>query len=192
MDTGQAGQRKAVFLDKDGTLIPDIPYNVDPARICLNEGVAEGLRQLAPREYIFIVVSNQAGVAHGYFEIQALQTVKRRIHRLLSRENITLHGFYFCPHHPEGSVVKYTCQCQCRKPQPGMLLQAARDWNIDLTQSWMIGDILHDVEAGNRAGCRAILIDNGNETEWQLTQNRMPAFTAADFRQAASYILAHS
>lgn len=179
---------KAVFIDKDGTLIPDIPYNVQPGLITLENGVVEGLKLLARHGYMLVIISNQAGVARGYFSEAALQPVKEKISGLLRQEGITLHGFYYCPHHPEGKVELYTLNCSCRKPAPGLILRAAADLQINLQASWMVGDILHDVEAGNRAGCRTVLINNGNETEWTGGAYRTPHIIAAGVAEAAALI----
>jgi D-glycero-D-manno-heptose 1,7-bisphosphate phosphatase len=181
--------KKAVFLDKDGTLIPDIPYNVDPDKITLQEGAVEGLKKLSDAGYLLIVISNQAGVAKGYFAEHDLPAVQERLGDMLASENIKLSGFYYCPHHPQGKVERYTMACDCRKPAPGMIIRAAKDFSVDLSSSWMIGDILNDVEAGNAAGCKTILIDNGNETEWVWNKNREPVFRAKDILQAAEFIL---
>jgi D-glycero-D-manno-heptose 1,7-bisphosphate phosphatase len=187
---------KALFLDKDGTLIRDIPYNVDPERITLCEGVADGLRLCAELGYMLIVVSNQPGIAKGYFNESALDNAHRKLIELLNAENIELHAFYYCPHHQDGNVARYSIRCQCRKPAPGLLLQAARDHGIALSDSWMVGDILNDIEAGNRAGCRTILIGNGNETEWDITAARIPDHIVSDVYAAAKIIaradLAHT
>lgn len=179
---------KAIFLDKDGTLIDDVPYNVEPRRITLCSGAGAGLRLLARLDYRFFVVSNQSGIAHGRFQEADLEALVRRLADLLFREQIELEGFYYCPHHPGGSVPAYALECVCRKPSPGMLLTAAREHDIDLRSSWMIGDILHDVEAGNRAGCRTLLIDNGNETEWRLGPRRIPTRIAPDLYSGAVLI----
>lgn len=179
---------KAIFLDKDGTLVDDLPYNVEQSRITLCPGVGAGLRLLARLDYKLFVVTNQDGVAHGYFGESDVEGVAHRLNELLFRERLNLEGFYYCPHHPDGSVVPYARDCHCRKPKPGMLLQAAHDRGIDLHASWMIGDILHDVEAGNRAGCRTLLIDNGNETEWRLGPKRIPTRMAPDLYAAAVLI----
>ncbi|MFL6674837.1 MAG: D-glycero-alpha-D-manno-heptose-1,7-bisphosphate 7-phosphatase [Massilia sp.] len=183
---------KAIFLDKDGTLVDDIPFNVEPRRIALCGGAAAALRLLARLDYRFFVVSNQSGIAHGHFGEDAMAAVIDRVADLLFREQLSLDGFYYCPHHPEGTVPSYAVDCHCRKPQPGMLLKAASDHGIDLRSSWMIGDILHDVEAGNRAGCRTVLIDNGNETEWRLGRHRIPTRMAPDLYAAAVLIARHS
>ncbi len=180
---------KAIFLDKDGTLVDNLPYNVDPRLITLCCGAGAALRLLARFDYRFFVVSNQDGIAHGRFGASAMAGVERRLADLLFREHLTLDGFYFCPHHPGGKVEAYALECTCRKPMPGMLTQAAREHQIDLAASWMVGDILHDVEAGNRAGCRTLLIDNGNETEWRLGPRRIPTRIAPDLYVAALHII---
>jgi D-glycero-D-manno-heptose 1,7-bisphosphate phosphatase len=182
---------KAVFLDKDGTLVDDIPFNVEPRRISLCAGAGPALRLLARLDYRLFVVTNQCGIARGLFGEEAMDAVSDRLADLLFREHLTLEGFYYCPHDPQGSVGRYRFACQCRKPRPGMLLKAASEHGIDLRASWMIGDILHDVEAGTRAGCRTVLIDNGNETEWRLGQARIPTRVAPDLYSAAVLIARH-
>lgn len=182
---------KAIFLDKDGTLVDDLPYNVEPRRIRLVSGAGAALRLLARLDYRFFVVTNQSGIAHGCFGEDAMGPVADRLSDLLFRENLALDGFYYCPHHPLGTVGSYAMVCACRKPSPGMLLKAAHEHDINLRESWMIGDILHDVEAGNRAGCRTLLIDNGNETEWRLGPRRVPTRMAPDLYAAAVLIAAH-
>jgi D,D-heptose 1,7-bisphosphate phosphatase len=183
---------KAIFLDKDGTLVDNVPYNVEPRLITLCSGAGPALRLLARLDYRFFVVSNQDGIAHGRFGEPAMRTVGDRIADLLFREHLSLEAFYYCPHHPEGTVPAYAVNCQCRKPRPGMLLKAASEHDIDLRASWMIGDILHDVEAGNLAGCRTVLIDKGNETEWRLGPGRVPTRMAPDLYSAAVLIASHS
>jgi D-glycero-D-manno-heptose 1,7-bisphosphate phosphatase len=181
--------RRAVFLDKDGTLIEDVPYNVDPRRIRLAKGAAEGLPRLHAAGFRLIVISNQSGVARGFFDEEALGGVRDRLRELLADLGVPLAGFYYCPHHPEGSVPRYALACTCRKPEPGMILAAAREHGIAPEHSWFIGDILDDVEAGHRAGCRAILLDVGNETEWKLSPIRSPEARCADLAEAARFIL---
>jgi len=184
--------RKAVFIDKDGTLIPNIPYNVDPEKITLSDYAITALRMLQDQNFVIVILTNQSGIAKGLFKETDLNWVRHKIERLLSLEKIELAGFYACPHHPDGIIPEYTKTCTCRKPSTGMFLQASTDLSIDLTQSWMIGDILHDVEAGNRAGCKSILINNGNETEWKSGSHRQPTYIAGDLLQAAEFILSNS
>lgn len=181
----------AIFLDKDGTLVQNVPYNVDPMLITLSPGAGTGIRQLFDSGYQLIVVSNQSGVARGLFPEKALVAVRDRLESLLKEEaGAELSGFYYCPHHPDGTVRDYAVPCRCRKPSPGLLIRAAHDLDIDLAHSWMIGDILDDIEAGRRAGCTTILIANGNETEWNLSPMRQPHFIVSNLDEAARTIQA--
>ncbi len=179
---------RAIFLDKDGTLVDAAAHDVEPRRIRLAAGAGPALRLLARLDYRLFVVSNQDGIAHGHVAEEAMQAVGDRLSDLLFRERLTLDGFYYCPHHPEGALARYALACRCRKPHPGMLVRAADEHGIDLAASWMVGDVLHDVEAGNRAGCRTLLIDNGNETEWRLGPGRIPTRMAPDLYAAAVLI----
>lgn len=183
---------KAVFIDKDGTLIPDVPYNVNPDLITITAEVIQGLQLLQSEGYLLIIISNQSGVARGYFPIEALKGVEEKIAELLVEHQIKIDGFYFCPHYTEGSVTEYVMACNCRKPKPGLILQACKDYNVNPAKSWMIGDILNDVEAGNTAGCRTILLNNGNETEWIAGDARTPTYLATGFLKAASFIVNHA
>jgi len=181
---------RTIFLDKDGTLIEDVPHNVNPALLTLTWQAGQGLQLLKQLGYALIVVTNQSGIAHGLFTETALTPVQRRLGELLVQYGVALDGFYYCPHAPDGIINRYAIRCTCRKPMPGMLLRAAREHDIDLADSWMIGDILNDVEAGRRAGCRTVLIDNGNETEWVMSPLRKPHLRASDLYMAATMIAA--
>lgn len=176
---------KAIFIDKDGTLIKDVPYNVNPALIDFEEYAFESLYLLQQKGYYLIIVSNQPGVALRYFKEEELKGVEEEIKNSLLQNKVKLNGFYYCPHAPGEN-------CNCRKPKPGMLLNAAEELQIDLSKSWMIGDILNDVEAGRISGCKTILIDNGNETEWVWNQQRKPDFIANDLKAASGIIMLHS
>lgn len=169
--------RRAIFFDKDGTLVEALPHNVNPRRIALAPGAIAAVGRLAQCGYRIIVVSNQPGVALGHFGHGDLIGVQQRLQHLLP----ALDGFYYCPHGPREG-------CECRKPACGMLTRAARDHEVDLASSWMVGDILDDVEAGRRAGCRTVLIDNGNETEWDLRGWRQPHEKVTALSEAASLI----
>jgi D-glycero-D-manno-heptose 1,7-bisphosphate phosphatase len=183
---------RVVLLDKDGTLVEDVPYNVDPARIRLAPGAAEGARLLHEAGFRLVVVSNQSGVARGHFPEAALAGVEARLRELLARAGAPLDGFLYCPHHPEGAVPEYTRACDCRKPAPGLLLRALKARGADPARSWMVGDILNDVEAGRRAGCRTVLVDAGSETEWALSPERLPHHVVRDLAEAARVIVALS
>jgi len=182
--------RRAVFLDKDGTLIENVPYNVDPLRVMLARDAGRALRALKEHGFLLVVVSNQPGVALARFTLQSLDCVERRIQELLASSAVEIDAFYYCPHLPQAPNVRYAVRCLCRKPQPGLLRQAARGWQIELAQSWLVGDTLDDVEAGNRASCRTVLVDNGNETEWRLGAHRQPHHLVGTLHEAAGLILA--
>jgi histidinol-phosphate phosphatase family protein len=179
-----------VFLDKDGTLIENVPYNVDPRRVVLARGAGAALRGLRARGFRLVVVSNQAGVAMQKFGEHELAVVEQRIQQLLAPSGAAIDAFYYCPHLPNASDARYAMRCLCRKPQPGLLRRAAGELGIDLAASWLVGDILDDVEAGNRAGCRSILICNGNETEWRDGPFRRHFRHARTLREAARLIAA--
>jgi D-glycero-D-manno-heptose 1,7-bisphosphate phosphatase len=181
---------RAVFLDKDGTLIDDVPYNVNPDLITLAKGASEGLPLMRAAGYGVFVVSNQSGVARGYFPEHALVAVEARLRQLLAELGVPLAGFYYCPHHPSGVRPDYALTCECRKPRPGLILRASREHDIDLARSWVVGDKLDDVETGRRAGCETILIDDGHETAWNLSPQRLPHHIATDLAQAACIIAA--
>ena len=149
---------KAVFLDRDGTLIANRHYGSDPDEIELLDGVVEGLLRLRKAGYRLVLVSNQSGVARGYFGEAEVARMHHQLQRMLDTHGAALDGLEYCPHHPEGTVSPYAVECACRKPAPGMLRRAARKHAVNLSASWMVGDIEDDVEAGHRAGARTILI----------------------------------
>ena len=177
---------KAVFFDKDGTLVRDVPYNVNPDLIELNRGAAKIVQTVKAAGFLIFVVSNQSGVARGLFDEADLQAVWAKLNELCA---IEFDGFYFCPHYESGLVERYKIRCDCRKPAAGMLLAAAREHNLDLANSWMIGDVLKDVAAGRAAGCRTILFDNAGEIELLADANCAPHFTVKNLIEAAEIIL---
>lgn len=180
---------KAVFLDKDGTLVEDVPYNVNPDKIRLCAGALEAVQILAAAGYQILIITNQSGIARGYFSETALIPVENYLRQVLATVDVSLAGFYYCPHHPQGVITEFAINCDCRKPSSGLIKKAAKENRINLQQSWMIGDILNDVEAGNIAGCRTILIDNGNETQWQLSKSRLPNYVVNNLLEAAEVIM---
>ena len=179
--------RPAVFVDKDGTLVENVPYNADPALLCFMPAAPEALAALSRAGYAIVVVSNQSGLALGRFtdaEFARLQSALRR--QLRQRTGVVLTDFLFCPHAPGADGAP---ACTCRKPAPGMLLQAARQHRLDLARSWMVGDILDDVEAGRRAGCRTVLLDSGGETVWRRSPLRTPDLQCTDWDDIVHLIL---
>jgi len=144
-----------VFLDRDGTLIRDLAHAADPATVRPLPGVVVALRALQQAGYALVVASNNSGVARGLFTAGEAREMGRRLLAVLARRGVTIDGYYFCPHHPtEGRVPGLDVECDCRKPRPGMLLQAAGELGLDLPASWMVGDLPSDVLAGEAAGTR--------------------------------------
>ncbi|HEX6929416.1 MAG TPA: HAD family hydrolase [Gammaproteobacteria bacterium] len=178
----------AIFLDKDGTLVVDDPYSVDTGTMRLYPEVLPALAAFAAQGYKLFVVSNQPGVAHGYFDTAAVDRVGFALAQRFADSSAPLSGFYYCPHHPDGVRREFAVTCDCRKPAPGLLAKAASEHHVDLSASWMLGDILHDVEAGKRAGCRTILVDRGNETEWDVTGARQPDWVVSDLKSALKHV----
>ncbi|QXL85809.1 HAD family hydrolase [Comamonas sp. NLF-1-9] len=179
-----------IFVDKDGTLVENVPYNVDPDLLKFKPGALRALAALAARGFAIVVVTNQSGVARGYFTRTQLTRLRDALARRLAEEaGVRLKGFHFCPHEPDAHGRP---TCSCRKPRPGMLLEASRMHGIDLERSWMIGDTLDDVEAGRRAGCRTIFYDSGGETRWRMAPLRYPWSLTTDWWDAARLILAQA
>jgi D-glycero-D-manno-heptose 1,7-bisphosphate phosphatase len=152
--------RPAVFLDRDGTLVEEVPYLHEPARVVLQPGVG-ALRRLAAAGHALVVVTNQAGVARGLYDEAAVEAVHRRLAELLAGVGVRLDAVLHCPHHPDGTVPGYARACRCRKPGPGMLEAAAGRLGLDLAASWLIGNHPADVGAARAAGVRPLFVTTG-------------------------------
>jgi D-glycero-D-manno-heptose 1,7-bisphosphate phosphatase len=150
-----------VFLDRDGTLVEEVPYLHDPARVALLGGV-EALAQLAAAGYALVVVTNQAGVARGLYDEAAVGAVHRRLAELLAGAGVRLDAVLHCPHHPDGTVAGYARRCRCRKPGPGMLEAAAGRLGLDLAGSFLIGNHPADVGAAVAAGVTPLYVTTGH------------------------------
>src|SRR3954451_530671 len=151
-------RRPVVFIDKEGTLIEDLPYNVDPARVRFAPGSRDAVRLLGAAGLDLVIVTNQSGVARGYFDEADLDVLGRHLEREVAALGGRLAGFYACPHLPDGTVEAFAIDCTCRKPAPGMIERAAAEVGADTRRSWFIGDTWMDVAAGAAAGCRTILV----------------------------------
>ncbi len=157
---------KAVFLDRDGVIneliyypehgVIDSPFTAGQFKLL--PGVAEAIRKFHERGFKVIIVSNQPGIAKGHFSKETFAEIRQRMRNEFSREEIFIDGEYYCLHHSEAKIEKFKVDCKCRKPKPGMLLRAAKDMGLDLSQSWMIGDGLTDIQAGKSAGAKTILL----------------------------------
>lgn len=173
-----------VFLDRDGTLIREKNYLKDPDEVELLPGVAEGLKMLQDEGAVLVIVSNQSGVARGFFGVDAVEAVNRRTLQLLADQDVVITNVYYCPHHPDE-------QCLCRKPEPGMLIEAAEASGLDLHSAFMIGDKRADVGAGKNAGTRTILLLTGHgQTEAAAPDGPSADYVAENFSAAAAWILA--
>ncbi|WP_053729068.1 D-glycero-alpha-D-manno-heptose-1,7-bisphosphate 7-phosphatase [Streptomyces sp. WM6378] len=151
-------RRPAVFLDRDGTLTEPRHYPSRPEDLVLQADIGPPLRALQRYGFALIVVTNQSGLARGLIDEVAIAPMHRRLRELLARHRVQLDGIYLCPHHPGGTVPRFSIACSCRKPAPGMLHQAAGDLGCDLSSSWMVGDSVCDIEAGHGAGTRTALV----------------------------------
>lgn len=140
--------KKAFFLDRDGVIIEQVEYLKDPDEVRLIPGAAEALKLIHQSGFLAVVVSNQSGIARKKFTFDELMAVQARMYSLLAEQGEKIDGFYYCPHDP------HVESCPCRKPKPGMILQAARELGIDVASSFMIGDRPADIETGLNAGCR--------------------------------------
>lgn len=179
---------KAVFLDRDDTVIHDTGYISEPGQVKLITGVPHALWQLKKMGFLVIIVSNQSGVARGLITIEQLEEVHRRMNDLLASEGVYPDGLYYCPYHPEGTVEPYNHDSDLRKPKPGMLLLAAKEKQIDLSQSWMVGDSYRDIAAGQAAGCHTILVDVPGKPRVKQADEPEPERKAVNLREAVNII----
>lgn len=170
---------KAVFLDRDDTISRDVPYCSRPEDLELLPMAAQAIRLLNENGFTVVVVTNQSGIARGYFTEETLGLIHQKMRRDLEAQGAFIDAIYYCPHHPDEG-------CECRKPSPTMVLQAARELDIELAQSYVIGDSEMDVEMGRRAGCKTVLVSPAGEA----TAGKQQAdFVAGDIYQAASWVI---
>jgi len=154
MPKAKDGGRRAVFLDRDGTVCVLVDYLQDPDDVELLPGSAEAIKILNDTGFLVVIITNQSALARGYFTEAVLETVHERMHRLLEKAGAHIDAIYFCPHHPDD-------KCGCRKPEPGLVLRSSKELGVDLSRSFMVGDKIADVTAGKSAGCKGILVLTG-------------------------------
>jgi D-glycero-D-manno-heptose 1,7-bisphosphate phosphatase len=184
----------AVFLDRDGTINEEVNYLGDPALLKLTPGAAKAIHLLNAHNIPVIVVTNQAGIARGYFNEAQMHLVHQALDLILAPDNAKIDAYYFCPHHPTAGIGEYKINCSCRKPEPGMLHQAAQDLHLDLSQSYLVGDKLTDIQAGNLAGCQTVLVETGYgkaESKTQQEEIKIDRI-CSDLLNAIDWILAQS
>ncbi|MEG3857519.1 D-glycero-alpha-D-manno-heptose-1,7-bisphosphate 7-phosphatase [Microcoleus sp. herbarium12] len=165
---------EAILCDRDGTLIQDCHFLSSPDQIEWIPGVLAALKILNNLEIKVLVLTNQSGVARGYFKSDAVEAVNDRMRRDAEAASGAIADFYFCPHHPKGQVIQYSCVCECRKPKPGMFLQAIADRNLDPSRCWAIGDRLRDLEPGLQLGMKAFLVQTGYGIQEQQELSKSP------------------
>jgi D-glycero-D-manno-heptose 1,7-bisphosphate phosphatase len=179
---------KAIFLDRDGTLIEDPGYLNDPEMVKPLPGAAEALVHLKKLGYKLVVVSNQSGVARGIVKEETLTRITDRMKQLFGNQGVYIDRIYYCPYHPDGVIEKYRKESDDRKPMPGMFLRAAKEMDIDLARSWSIGDSYRDMEAGKRVGCRTILLNSPQEPKKPGPNDVRPDFEAVNMKEAANIV----
>ncbi|WP_047382998.1 D-glycero-beta-D-manno-heptose 1,7-bisphosphate 7-phosphatase [Cetobacterium sp. ZWU0022] len=176
--------RKVIFLDRDGTINIEKSYLHKWEDFEFEINVIEGLKALKSLGYEFIVVTNQSGIARGYYTEEDLKTLNSEMVKKLNEYDIDILECYYCPHHPEKGLEEYKKSCDCRKPNPGMLLEGIKKYNIDVKNSFMIGDKKSDLEAGKNAGLKSILILTGYgkkvekevESEYLIAQDLLDVY----------------
>ncbi len=186
------GKNKAVFLDRDGTINEEVEYLSDLKKFKLFPKVAPAIKLLNDYGFKAIVITNQAGVARGYFGKDKVEKIHQEMKRQLREKGAHLDRIYYCPHHPTEGMGKYKKNCWCRKPNPGMLEKAAKDFDLDLGRSYVIGDQLTDIKLGNNAGCQTVLVLTGYGKESCRKKGDCEVrvnFVADDLEKAVVWIL---
>jgi len=175
---------KAVFIDRDGTINVNVEYLDNPNNLKIYPGVAEGLKLLKENGFKIIVITNQSGIARGYFTKETLEKIHERMKSELLKKNASIDGIYYCPHHPDDN-------CECRKPQTGLFKKAFNDFNIDPSKSFIIGDRMLDIEAGYKMGLKTVLVPEDKEkVEKEMkASNIKPDFVCKNFYLGVRCIL---
>lgn len=186
--------RRAVFMDRDGTVADEVGYVNHASRLRLLPGSAAALRRVREAGLLCVVVTNQSGVARDYFEETVVNQANERFRELLAAEGASVDAIYYCPHHPTEGSPPYVRECDCRKPATGLIFRAAEDLNVDLRSSYMIGDHFSDIECGQRAGAKTVLLLTGHGKDAMGKRQqwpRPPSHIAADLYDAVQWVLNH-
>ncbi len=182
-------RRPAIFLDRDGTIIELRDYLRSLDEIVLLPRAAEGLKLLADAGYLLIIITNQSGVARGYFDEEFVRAANDKLNEMLERRGVAIDAVYYCPHHPMYGSEGYKVDCNCRKPKPGMISKAAADFDIDLRRSWVIGDNEPDIKLAANAGLRSVLVRTGYGGALAVQEYVCAKIVAADLYEAAERII---
>lgn len=187
---------RAVFLDRDGTVCEDVGYLDDPSKLRLYPFAIDAIRRVNEAGMLAILVTNQSGVARGYFDEATVASVHERLVRELAAGGARIDGIYFCPHHPTEGDPPYCQTCACRKPNPGMVLEATSEHDIELSTSYVVGDKFADIELGQRVNARTVLVRTGyGAGEWEYHRaawSRSPDHVAETLDDAVTWILRDS
>lgn len=186
-------KRPAVFIDRDGTINEQMGYVNHISRFVLLPGTAEGIRLLNRHQYLAIIVSNQSGVARGYFPMELIERVHAHMKNLLAKEGANIDGIFFCPHYPRGIVPEYSVECDCRKPRTGLVQRACEEFDIDMKNSYVIGDRCSDIELAERSNLQGIMVTTGyglGDIEYVLPHKTFkPRHIAKDLLHGVRWII---
>tara|TARA_B100002003_G_C13922147_1_gene448331 strand:- start:1 stop:555 length:555 start_codon:yes stop_codon:yes gene_type:complete len=181
---------RAVFLDRDGVITQEPPHYAHRLdQLVLIPKSGDAIRLLNEDGFMVVIVSNQAGIAHGYYQEEDTVSFNQALGGKLTEAGARIDAVYYCPHHPEANVEGYRLDCDCRKPKPGLLLKAEKELDINMKRSFMVGDKLSDIEAGKRAGCKTVLVKTGYGGETIQNSRIECDYIADDLYGAVSYIL---
>lgn len=181
---------RAVFLDRDGVITQEPPHYAHKlSQLELISGAADAIRLLNENGFTVIIASNQAGIAHGYYREEDAESFNEALKEKLAEAGAYIDVIYYCPHHAEAKIERYRSDCDCRKPNPGMLTKAERELNIELKQSFIIGDKQTDIEAGKKVGCKTIMVKTGYGVEEMKSEQIDCNYFADDLYDAVQYIL---
>jgi D-glycero-D-manno-heptose 1,7-bisphosphate phosphatase len=187
-----AEMKPAVFIDRDGTILDELGYVVPGAEVKIYPFSAAAISKLTEAGFPVVVITNQGGIALGMYDHAFVDETHAALAEKLAKDGADITAWYYCPHHPEGKITKYAGPCECRKPGTAMLEAAARDLDLDLQRSWVVGDQWRDIELARRAGARGILVRTGYgaglEADWPKDVAR-PPMVCDDLRAAADYIV---
>jgi len=179
---------RAVFLDRDGTIIEDTGYISECDKIKFLPGVSKAIRLLNENGFRVIVITNQAGVARGYFTEETVKEINDYVQKSLAKQEAFIDMIYYCPHHVEGIIKEDRKECYRRKPNPGMIVKPVGEFGIDLKNSFVIGDKISDIEAGHRAGCKTILLDSESPLNKEKESTMISNYVASDLHEAVKWL----
>jgi D,D-heptose 1,7-bisphosphate phosphatase len=178
----------AVFLDRDGTINEEVGFLDSLEKLKIFPQAIEAIKRINESGMKAVIITNQSGVARGFFDEAFVMHVHKHIGKTLQDKGATIDGFYYCPHHPIEGHKPYLKSCTCRKPEVGLIIQAAKDFNIDLPRSYMIGDTAKDIEMASRIGAKGVLVKTGYGSNIDVSECH-PAHVAEDVLDAVDWIM---